>query len=58
MRRAILLLVVMATALALASGLALAVKKIRTQGHDFLRGTGGADTLVGSVDNDRIFSGR
>jgi hypothetical protein len=56
MRRAIVLLVVMATALALASGLALAVNKIGTQGRDFLKGTGGADTLVGRVDNDRIFS--
>ena len=56
MRRAILLLVVMATALVLASGVALAVNKIGTQGRDFLKGTGGADNLVGRGDNDRIFS--
>ena len=56
MRRAILLLVVMAAGLVLASGVALAVNKIGTQGRDFLKGTGGADTLVGRADNDRIFS--
>jgi len=50
MRRAILLLVVMATGLVLASGVALAVNKIGTQGRDFLKGTGGADTLVGRAD--------
>jgi Ca2+-binding RTX toxin-like protein len=56
MRRAILLLVVMAAGLVLASGVALAVNKIGTQGRDFLKGTGGADNLVGRSDNDRIFS--
>ena len=55
-RRVILLLVVMATALVLASGLALAVNKIGTQGRDFLKGTGGADTVVGRGNEDRIFS--
>jgi hypothetical protein len=38
MRRAILLLVVMAAGLVLASGVALAVNKIGTQGRDFLKG--------------------
>ena len=52
MRRVILLLVVMATALVLASGLALAVNKIGTQGRDFLKGTGGADTVVGRGNED------
>jgi hypothetical protein len=56
MRRAILLLVVMAAGLVLASGVALAVNKIGTQGRDFLKGTGGADNLVGRGENDRIFS--
>src|SRR5215208_5660379 len=56
MRRAILLLVVMAAGLVLASGVALAITKIGTQGRDFLKGTGGADNLVGRSDNDRIFS--
>jgi len=56
MRRAILLLVVLAAGLVLASGVALAVNKIGTQGRDFLKGTGGADNLVGRADNDRIFS--
>src|SRR5215217_1364325 len=56
MRRAILLLVVMAAGLVLASGVALAENKIGTQGRDFLKGTGGADNLVGRADNDRIFS--
>jgi len=46
----------MATALVLASGLALAVNKIGTQGRDFLKGTGGADTVVGRGNDDRIFS--
>ena len=56
MRRAILLLTVMAAALVLGSGIALAVNKVGTQGRDFLKGTGGADNLVGRADNDRIFS--
>ena len=47
MRRVILLLTVMAAALVLGSGLALAVNKVGTQGRDFLKGTDGADHLVG-----------
>ena len=56
MRRVILLLTVMAAALVLGSGLALAVNKVGTQGRDFLKGTDGADNLVGNGGNDRIFS--
>jgi hypothetical protein len=56
MRRAILLLTVMAAALVLGSGIALAVNKVGTQDRDFLKGTGGADNLVGRGDDDRIFS--
>jgi hypothetical protein len=56
MRRVILLLTVMAAALVLGSGLALAVNKVGTQGRDFLKGTDGADHLVGKGENDRIFS--
>ena len=47
MRGAILLLTVMAAALVLGSRIALAVNKVGTQDRDFLKGTGGADTLVG-----------
>src|SRR5215208_386433 len=56
MRRAILLLTVMAAGLVLASGVALAITKIGTQGRDFLKGTDAADNLVGRGENDRIFS--
>jgi hypothetical protein len=56
MRRVILLITVMAAALVLGSGIALAVNKVGTQDRDFLKGTGGADTLVGRGDDDRIFS--
>ena len=56
MRRVFLLLTVMAAALVLGSGLALAVNKVGTQGRDFLKGTDGADHLVGKGENDRIFS--
>jgi len=56
MRRVILLITVMAAALVLGSGIALAVNKVGTQGRDFLKGTDGADHLVGRGENDRIFS--
>ena len=56
MRRVFLLLTVMAAALVLGSGLALAVNKVGTQGRDFLKGTDGADHLVGKRDDDRMFS--
>jgi len=55
MRRVILLITVMAAALVLGSGLALAVNKVGTQGRDFLKGTDGADNLIGDDANDLIF---
>ena len=56
MRRLILLLTVMAAALLLASGVALAVNKVGTNGPDTLIGTNGSDNLVGLGGNDRLFS--
>ena len=56
MRRVVLLLTVMATALVMASGAALAVNKVGTDGPDTLRGTNGDDNLFGRGGNDRLFS--
>jgi len=47
MRRTILLVAAMALILLAASGVALAVNKIGTDGPDTLRGTNGADNLYG-----------
>ena len=47
MRRVILLLTMMAAMLVVASGVALAVNKIGTNGPDTLRGTNKADNLTG-----------
>ena len=55
MRRTILLLATMALTLLVASGVALAVNKIGTNGPDTLRGTNKADNLLGEGGNDRIF---
>ncbi len=55
MRRVILLLTMMAATLVVASGVALAVTKVGTNGPDFLRGTNKADNLLGRAANDRIF---
>ena len=55
MRRVILLLTAMALALLLASGVALAVNKIGTNGPDTLWGTNGADNLLGKGGNDTLF---
>jgi Ca2+-binding RTX toxin-like protein len=46
----------MALALVLASGVALAVNKIGTDGPDTLRGTNGNDNLIGKGANDRLFA--
>ncbi len=46
MRRTVLLLTVMAACLVMASGVALAVTRIGTEGPDTLMGTNGADHLV------------
>jgi Ca2+-binding RTX toxin-like protein len=56
MRRTVLLLTVMAACLVMASGVALAVNKVGTNGPDTLRGTNGDDNLVGKGGNDRLFS--
>jgi Ca2+-binding RTX toxin-like protein len=55
MRRVILLLAVMAATLVVASGVALAVNKVGTNGPDTLRGTNGDDNLVGLGGNDDLF---
>src|SRR5215212_10616350 len=54
MRRAILLVATMALTLLVASGVALAVTKIGTNGPDHLRGTNGADDLYGRGGNDIV----
>src|SRR5215211_2636574 len=56
MRRTILVLATMALTLLVASGVALAVTKIRTKGPDPLRGTNGADPLVGKGGNDTLIA--
>ena len=52
MRRLVLLLAAMALALVMASGVALAVNKVGTNGTDLLVGTDGDDNLVGRGGND------
>ena len=56
MRRVVLILLVMAAALVLASGVALAVTKIGTNGPDTLRETNGDDDLLGRGGQDNMFS--
>ena len=56
MRRTIVLLATMALTMLVASGVALAVTKIGTNGPDTLRGTNGDDILFGKGANDRLFS--
>jgi Ca2+-binding RTX toxin-like protein len=56
MRRTLLLLATMVVALLLASGVALAVNKVGTNGPDTLRGTNGDDNLLGRGGNDKLFS--
>ncbi len=55
MRRLVLLLTVMAAALVLASGVALAVNRVGTNGHDVLKGTNGEDNLLGLGGQDDLF---
>jgi len=55
MRRVILLLTLMAATLVFASGLALAVNEIGTDGPDTLRGTNQDDNLLGKGGNDILF---
>ena len=54
-RRVVLVLAAMALALLLASGVALAVNKVGTDGPDTLRGTNRADNLSGEGGNDDLF---
>jgi len=54
MRRTILLMATMALTLLVASGVALAVTKIGTNGPDTLRGTNGDDNLVGKDGSDTL----
>jgi hypothetical protein len=56
MRRVILLLALMAATLVVASGVALAVNKVGTNGPDTLRGTNGDDNLVGLGGNDILLA--
>ncbi len=56
MKRAILLVAMMALTLLAASGVALAVNKIGTNGPDTLRGTNGDDNLSGRGGNDVLFA--
>jgi Ca2+-binding RTX toxin-like protein len=56
MRRAIVMMTVMAATLVVASGIALAVTKIGTNGPDILMGTNGDDTLIGKGGNDNLFA--
>jgi Ca2+-binding RTX toxin-like protein len=55
MRRLVLLLTAMALALVVASGVALAVTKVGTNGPDTLRGTNKGDNLLGRGGNDKLF---
>ena len=56
MRRTIVLLATMALTLLVASGLALAITKIGTDGPDTLQGTNGDDVLSGRGGNDVLFA--
>jgi Ca2+-binding RTX toxin-like protein len=55
MRRTIVMLSTMALTLLVASGVALAVTEIGTDGPDTLRGTNRADNLLGEGGNDALF---
>jgi Ca2+-binding RTX toxin-like protein len=55
MRRLFLLMAAMAATLVVASGVALAVNKIGTDGPDTLRGTNGDDNLLGKGANDVLY---
>jgi Ca2+-binding RTX toxin-like protein len=56
MRRVVLVLALMSVTLVVASGVALAVNKIGTDGPDTLSGTDGNDNLFGLGGNDDLFS--
>jgi len=54
MRRTVLLVAVVAACLVMASGVALAVNRVGTNGNDVLRGTDGEDNLVGLGVKDAL----
>jgi hypothetical protein len=56
MRRTILMVTTVALTLLVASGVALAVTKIGTDGPDTLRGTNGDDNLIGKGGNDDLYA--
>jgi RTX calcium-binding nonapeptide repeat (4 copies) len=56
MRRTILLLTTMTLTLLVASGVALAINKIGTDGSETLRGTNGDDNLLGKGANDVLYA--
>ena len=58
MRRIIVLVASMALTLLVASGVALAVNKVGTNGPDHLNGTNGDDNLVGLGGDDELFAFR
>jgi Ca2+-binding RTX toxin-like protein len=58
MRRIILLVASLALTLLVASGVALAVNKVGTNGPDHLNGTNGDDNLVGLGGDDELFAFR
>ena len=55
MRRTVLLVAVVAACLVMASGVALAVNKVGTNGNDVLKGTNKADNLVGLGGQDDLY---
>ena len=55
MRRVVLVLALVAATLVTASGMALAVNEIGTNGPDTLKGTNRADNLMGRGGNDVLF---
>ena len=56
MRRTIVLLATVALTLLVASGVALALTRIGTDGPDTLRGTKGNDNLIGKGGNDKLLA--
>ena len=56
MRRTIVMLATVALTLLVASGVALAVTRIGTDGPDTLRGTKGNDDLIGKGGNDKLLA--
>ena len=56
MKRLILLFATMVATMVVASGVALAVTKIGTDGPDHLKGTNGDDTLIGKGGNDILLA--